>query len=132
MQVALALFLVGGLGALRSIVVVVAQFLGGIAAAAVVSALFPGPMAVATTLGGGANIAQGLFIEMFLTAELVFVIIMVAVEKHKSTYLAPLAIGIAFFLAELAGKFNRYNSLRGNLRGRVDRCKKASTSLAAL
>jgi aquaporin related protein len=83
--------------------VVICQFLGAICSAAVVSALFPGPMTVTTTLGGGANIAQGLFIEMFLTSHLVFVIIMVAVEKHKSTYLAPLAIGVAFFLCELVG-----------------------------
>ena len=83
--------------------VVISQFVAGICAAAVVSALFPGPMVVATTLGGGANKAQGLFIEMFLTAQLVFVIIMVAAEKHKSTYLAPIAIGITFFLCELIG-----------------------------
>jgi aquaporin related protein len=102
-KVALALFLVGGLSLVRLVVVVFAQFLGGIAAAAVVSALFPGPMTVATTLGGGANIAQGLFIEMFLTAQLVFVIIMLAAEKHKSTFLAPIGIGITFFLAELVG-----------------------------
>jgi len=101
--VALALFLVGGLGTARTIVVVISQFVAGICAAAVVSALFPGPMTVATTLGGGANKAQGLFIEMFLTAQLVFVIIMVAAEKHKSTYLAPIAIGITFFLCELIG-----------------------------
>ncbi|KAK0671714.1 putative aquaporin [Cercophora samala] len=100
-SVTLALFLVGGLSAVRSVIVVVAQLLAGMAAAGVVSALFPGPMDVDTTLGGGANVAQGLFIEMFLTAELVFVVIMVAAEKHKSTYLAPVAIGMAFFLAEL-------------------------------
>lgn len=104
-SVTLALFLVGGLSAVRSVIVVVAQLLAGMAAAGVVSALFPGPMDVETTLGGGANVAQGLFIEMFLTAELVFVVIMVAAEKHKSTYLAPVAIGMAFFLAELVGKF---------------------------
>lgn len=40
---------------------------------------------------------------MFLTAQLIFVIIMVAVEKHKSTYLAPVAIGVTFFLCELIG-----------------------------
>lgn len=95
--------MVGGLPAARSIVVILAQLLGGIAAAGVVSALFPGPLAVDTTLGGGASVVQGLFIEVFLTAELVFVIIMVAVEKHKSTYLAPVAIGVSFFLAELVG-----------------------------
>ena len=106
------MFLVGGLSAIRLVVVVIAQFLAGLAAAGVVSALFPGPLTVATTLGGGANIAQGLFIEMFLTAQLVFVIIMVAVEKHKATYLGPVAIGIAFFLAELVGmlKLNEWSN----------------------
>ncbi len=88
---------------MRTVVVIISQFVAGICAAAVVSALFPGPMAVATTLGGGTSIAQGLFIEMFLTAQLVFVIIMVAAEKHKSTYLAPIAIGITFFLCQLSG-----------------------------
>ncbi|AEO61243.1 aquaporin-like protein [Thermothelomyces thermophilus ATCC 42464] len=110
-KVALALFLVGGLSGIRVLVVVIAQFIGGIAAAAVVSALFPGPMMVATTLGGGASISQGLFIEMFLTAQLVFVIIMLAAEKHKSTFLAPIGIGIAFFLAELIGVYFTGGSL---------------------
>jgi len=41
-------------------------------AAGVVSALFPGPLNVRTTLGVGATVSRGLFIEMFLTAELVF------------------------------------------------------------
>ncbi|KAK3337671.1 aquaporin-like protein [Cercophora scortea] len=110
-SVTLALFLVGGIPALRSVLFLAAQLLGGIAAAGVVSALFPGPMAVNTTLGGGASVAQGLFIEMFLTAELVFVIIMVAAEKHKSTFLAPVAIGLAFFLAELVGVYFTGGSL---------------------
>lgn len=110
-QVTLALFLVGGLSAVRSVIVVVAQILGGIAAAGVVSALFPGPMGVETTLGGGASVVQGLFIEMFLTAELVFVIIMLAAEKHRSTHLAPVGIGIAFFLAELVGVYFTGGSL---------------------
>lgn len=91
---------------LRALLVFPVQLLAGIAAAGVVSALFPGPMNVTTELGGGANIAQGLFIEMFLTAQLVFVILMLAVEKHRSTYLAPVGIGITFFLAELIGKHN--------------------------
>jgi len=110
-SVTLALFLVGGLPLLRSSIVLVAQLLGGIVAAAVVSALFPGPMAVTTTLGGGASVTQGLFIEMFLTTELVFVIIMLAAEKHKSTFLAPLGIGISFFLAELVGVYFTGGSL---------------------
>lgn len=77
--------------------------LGGMAAAGVVSALLPGPLSVATTLGPGVSITRGVFIEMFLTALLVFTIYMLAVEKHKATYLAPVGIGLSFFLAELCG-----------------------------
>lgn len=38
--------------------------LGAMTSAAVVKGLFPGPLAVTTTLGGGTSLAQGLFIEM--------------------------------------------------------------------
>lgn len=89
---------------LRGLLVFPAQLVGGIASAGVVSALFPGPLNCATRLGGGTSISQGLFIEMFLTAQLVLVIIMLAVVKHKSTYLAPVGIGLAFFVAEMIGK----------------------------
>lgn len=89
--------------AIRGLFVFAAQLIGGIAAAGVVSALFPGDINVTTRLGGGASISQGLFIEMFLTAQLVFVIIMLAVVKHKSTFLAPVAIGLAFFVTEMIG-----------------------------
>lgn len=102
-QVTLALCLTGGMPVLRGLMVFPAQLVAGIAAAGVVSALFPGPLNCATRLGGGASISQGLFIEMFLTAQLVLVIIMLAVVKHKSTYLAPVGIGLAFFVCELIG-----------------------------
>lgn len=77
----------------------------------IVSALFPGPLNVNTSLGGGTSIAQGLFIEMFLTAELVFVIFMLAAEKHKATYLAPVGIGLALFVSEMTGVFFTGGSL---------------------
>lgn len=101
--VSLALCLVGGMPPLRGVLVFMAQLVGGIAAAGVVSALFPGDLNVGTRLGGGASISQGLFIEMFLTAQLVFVIIMLAVVKHKSTFLAPVGIGLTFFVTEMIG-----------------------------
>lgn len=107
LQVTLALIFCGGLPVIRAVFVIPAQLLGGMAAAGVVSALFPGPMPVDTLLGGGANTAQGLFIEMFLTAQLVFVILMLAVEKHRSTFLAPVGIGLTFFLCELIGTSSR-------------------------
>ncbi|MBE7179755.1 MAG: aquaporin [Terriglobus roseus] len=88
----------------RGLVVFTAQIVGSIASAGVVSALFPGPMSVATSLGGGTSITRGLFIEMFLTAQLVFTIFMLAAEKHKGTFLAPVGIGLSLFIAELAGR----------------------------
>ncbi|KAJ6111452.1 hypothetical protein N7523_007513 [Penicillium sp. IBT 18751x] len=109
--VTLALCLTGGMPALRSLMVFPAQLVAGIAAAGVVSAMFPGKPNFTTRLGGGASISQGLFIEMFLTAQLVFVIIMLAVVKHKSTYLAPVGIGLAFFLCELVGDYYTGGSL---------------------
>ncbi|KAL1849575.1 GABA-specific high-affinity permease [Paecilomyces lecythidis] len=110
-SVTLALFLVGGLPAVRSVFVFASQLVGGIAAAGVVSALFPGALNVGTRLGGGTSISQGLFIEMFLTAQLVFVIIMLAAVKHKSTFLAPVGIGLAFFVTEMIGIYYTGGSL---------------------
>ena len=40
---------------------------------------------------------------MFMTAELVFVVLMLAAEKSKSTYLAPIGIGLALFVAMMGG-----------------------------
>ncbi|OOQ83606.1 Aquaporin-2 [Penicillium brasilianum] len=109
--VTLALCLTGGMPPLRGLMVFPAQLVAGIASAGVVSALFPGSLNVGTRLGGGASISQGLFIEMFLTAQLVLVIIMLAVVKHKSTYLAPVGIGLTFFVCEMVGDYYTGGSL---------------------
>lgn len=73
--------------------------------------LFPGELQVATALGGKTSIAQGVFIEAFLTAELVFTIIMLAAEKHKGTFLAPIGIGLSLFIAEMTGVYFTGGSL---------------------
>lgn len=101
--VTLGLCMVGAMPYVRGILIAISQIMGGIAAAGVVAALFPGPLKVQTSLGGGASIVQGLFIEMFLTAQLVFTIFMLAAEKHKATFIAPVGIGLSLFIAELTG-----------------------------
>jgi aquaporin related protein len=40
---------------------------------------------------------------MFMTALLVFTIFMLAAEKHRATFIAPIGIGLALFVAHLAG-----------------------------
>lgn len=85
--------------------------LAGICAAAVIQAIIPGPLNVSTTLGVGVSPARGVFLEMFLTSLLVFTIFMLAAEKHKATYLAPIGIGLSLFVAEMVGVFFTGGSL---------------------
>jgi aquaporin rerated protein, other eukaryote len=100
--VAIAMFVTGGFGPLRLGLVIVAQLLGSIAASALVVGLLPGDGIAATTgLAGDTSVVRGLFIEAFLTAELVFVIFMLATEKHRATAVAPVGVGLALFICEL-------------------------------
>jgi glycerol uptake facilitator-like aquaporin len=76
----------------------ISQILGGIVASALVECMFPGALNVQTTLGGETSVVQGLFIEMFLTAQLVFTIFMLAAEKHKATFIAPVGEFLLWFV----------------------------------
>ncbi|PTB63624.1 aquaporin-like protein [Trichoderma citrinoviride] len=101
--VTLGLVLVGAVSPLRGILIFPTQLVAGIAAAAVTDALLPGPLLVANKLSSGTSISRGLFIEMFLTAQLVITVYFLAVEKHRATFLAPLGIGLAVFIAHICG-----------------------------
>ncbi|KAI4127634.1 MAG: hypothetical protein LQ347_004526, partial [Umbilicaria vellea] len=109
--VSLGMCLIGAVPWVRGVFVVISQILGGIAAAGVVSALFPGDLLVRTNLAAGTSVVRGLFIEMFLTAQLVFTIFMLAAEKHKGTFIAPIGIGLSLFIAELSGVYYTGGSL---------------------
>jgi aquaporin related protein len=66
--------------------------------------MYPGDIAYTNTqLAPGVSITQGVFIEAFMTAELVFVVLMLAAEKSKDTFLAPIGIGLALFVAMMGG-----------------------------
>ncbi|PNP53886.1 hypothetical protein THARTR1_05703 [Trichoderma harzianum] len=101
--VTLALVLVGAVKPIRGLLIFPTQIVAGIAAAAVTDALLPGPLLVANKLSSGTSISRGLFIEMFLTAQLVITVYLLAVEKHRATFLAPLGIGLAVFIAHICG-----------------------------
>ena len=106
------MMLIGAVGWFRGCIIITAQLTGAMASAAVVLVLFPGALNVRTELSPTTSIVRGLFIEMFLTAELVFTIFMLAAEKHKATFIAPIGIGLALFIAELAGKKCRGHDLQ--------------------
>ncbi|KAF2110406.1 aquaporin [Lophiotrema nucula] len=109
--VTVALALVGAIDWLKALLLIITQILAAIAAAGVVSALFPNDLTVRTTLNPNTSVVRGLFIEMLLTAELIFTIFMLAAEKHKATFLAPIGIGLSLFIAELAGVWYTGGSL---------------------
>lgn len=102
--VTLALCLIGGVPPLRSVFICVAEIAGAIAAAGLVRGLLPGDQVLfSVQLLNNTTIAQGLFLEMFLTAQLVFAMIMLAGEKTKTTFIAPVGVGLALFIIMLVG-----------------------------
>lgn len=102
-NIALMLMLLGVISPVRFVLYSIAQLLGAIAASAVLLGVLPGPLLVNCAPSNGTGVAQALFYEMFLTFGLCMTVIMLAVEKNKSTPLAPLAIGFALFSTQLAG-----------------------------
>lgn len=75
-------------------------------AGVVVRVMFAGDVAdLNTTLAPGMNLAQGVFAEMFFTSYLVFVILMLAAEKSKNTFIAPIGIRLALFVVEVSGEY---------------------------
>ncbi|KAI1843208.1 hypothetical protein JX266_010562 [Neoarthrinium moseri] len=104
--------LAGQLPWARAAFLIPTQIIACLCAGGVVKVLFPGDIsAVNTVLVPGVNVAQGLFAEMFFTSYLVFVILMLAAEKSKDTFLAPIGIGLALFVAEIPGVYYTGGSL---------------------
>ncbi|EJD40231.1 aquaporin-like protein [Auricularia subglabra TFB-10046 SS5] len=100
-NISTALLIIGVIKPLRYIFYVIAQLIGGIVAAAIVQGLMPGPLAVNTVPSPRINRAQALFIEMFVTSFLTLAVLMLAVEKHRTTPFAPIGVGITLFICEL-------------------------------
>jgi aquaporin related protein len=68
-----------------------------IAAAATCYGLLPEGSLAKTELGEYTSVTQGLFIEMFITAQAVVAVSMLATEKHKAAFIAPVGIGMSVF-----------------------------------
>ncbi|KAG0701234.1 aquaporin-like protein [Suillus ampliporus] len=104
-NITLALFLVGALNPMRFVLFCIAQLVGAIVASALLFALTPEPLSVNTFLKQGINLAQGVFIEMILTATLVLAVLMLAAEKSQVTPFAPIGIGLTLFVGHLWAVF---------------------------
>ncbi|KAF2268360.1 aquaporin-like protein [Lojkania enalia] len=109
--VTFAMLLTRAMTPVRFTLLLSAQLGGSIFASFLVKVFFPTSLNVRTTLSRETSLARGVFIEAVLTAELVFTIFMLAKEKHKATYIAPVGIGLALFIAELVGVYYTGGSL---------------------
>ncbi|KAL0945460.1 hypothetical protein HGRIS_000950 [Hohenbuehelia grisea] len=104
-NVSLALLLCGIIKPVRFVLYCLAQLIGAIAAAGLVRGLTSAPLASNTSLSPRTNMAQGVFIEMFITAILVLSVLMLAAEKHETTPFAPVGIGLTLFACHLFAVF---------------------------
>ncbi|KAJ4385550.1 Aquaporin-1 [Gnomoniopsis smithogilvyi] len=102
-SVSFGLWLAGAFNWVRLLCVIPAQIMGSITAAGIVSAMLPGKLQAENSLGSNVSQGQGFVAEMVLTAMLMGTILMLAVEKHRATFLAPFGIGLALLLIHLAG-----------------------------
>ncbi|KAH7112467.1 aquaporin-like protein [Dendryphion nanum] len=109
--VTFAMLLTRSITPVKFTLLLIAQLAGSIFASFLVKVMFPTPLNVRTTLSADTSLARGVFIEAILTAELVFTIFMLAKEKHKATFIAPVGIGLALFIAELVGVYYTGGSL---------------------
>ncbi|KAK5109869.1 hypothetical protein LTR62_006476 [Meristemomyces frigidus] len=109
--VTLAMVMVNAISIIRALLLLGAQLAGAIFSSYIVKILFPTSFNVRTTLSAQTSLVAGVFIEAILTAELVFTIFMLAKEKHKATFMAPIGIGMALFVAELVGVYYTGGSL---------------------
>lgn len=100
--VSLSLALSRAINPTRCCVHWIAQILGGMAAGGAASAMTPGPVLFANSLGLGCSKSRGLFLEMFGTTILCFTVLMTAIESRDGSFMAALPIGISLFIAHLA------------------------------
>ncbi|KAH6861974.1 aquaporin-like protein [Alternaria alternata] len=95
--VTMALMLIRAVPPLDGLLDIISQLFGSILASAIAYGLLPSGALAATELGDMTTVTQGLFIEMFITAQVVVAVFMLATEKHKATFIAPVGIGLTVF-----------------------------------
>lgn len=100
--VSLTLCLARAITPTRCVVQWLAQIVAGMAAGGAVSAITPGPVLFTNALGLGCSRTRGLFLEMFGTSFLCITVLMTAVEKRETNFLAALPIGVSLFIDHMA------------------------------
>ncbi|EFQ88452.1 hypothetical protein PTT_15676 [Pyrenophora teres f. teres 0-1] len=101
-----ALFLTRKIQWYRALHTIAAQLIAGMIAACFISALFPGPLIIATKLDPSMSVTRGLFLEAFVTSQLILTILMLEGGPSK-----PFYIGLSLFIAEICSVYFTGGSL---------------------
>ncbi|GMM36304.1 Aqy1 protein [Saccharomycopsis crataegensis] len=100
--VTLTLAMAGALNPLKAACMFVSQIIAGMAAAGAASAMTPGKILFANSLGLGVSKGRGLMLEAFGTALLCTTVLFTAVENpHLPINLNAISIGLSLFLGHL-------------------------------
>lgn len=99
--VTLTLVLTKVVDPIKGLCMMVTQIIAGMAAGGAASAMAPGPVTFANSLGGGCSKGRGLMIEAFVTCLLCVTVLMTVVEKSSFNDFAPVLIGLSLFLGHL-------------------------------
>lgn len=99
--VTMALMIVRAVEPFDGFLDIFSQLLGSIMVSAIAYVLLPTGSLAAVKLGDSTSVSQGLFIEMFITTQVVLSVFMLTTEKHKATFIAPVGIGLAVFACVL-------------------------------
>ncbi|CCH62768.1 hypothetical protein TBLA_0I01090 [Henningerozyma blattae CBS 6284] len=100
--VSLTLVLSRAITPTRCLVHWIAQIIAGMAAGGAVSAITPGEVLYANTLGLGMSRTRGLFLEMFGTSFLCLTVMMTAIEPTGSNAVCAIPIGVVLFIIHLS------------------------------
>lgn len=99
--VTLSLVFARAVDPVKGLCMMISQLVAGMAAGGAASAMTPGPVLFANTLGGGCSKGRGLMIEAFGTCVLCITVLMTVVEKSSLNDFAPVCIGISLFIGRL-------------------------------
>ncbi|KAJ3203404.1 hypothetical protein HDU82_006617 [Entophlyctis luteolus] len=96
------LLVAGVMDPVTALAYTVAQMAGATAACGAVAGIFPGnSFKGANAVFAPTTIVQGFFLEMVLTFGLVITVLIMAVEKSRAAFYAPMIIGVYVFIAHL-------------------------------
>lgn len=99
--VTLSLVFARAVDPIKGLCMMCSQLIAGMAAGGAASAMTPGPVLFANSLGGGCSKGRGLMLEAFGTCILCVTVLMTVVEKSSLNDFAPVCIGLSLFLDHL-------------------------------